>query len=61
MAESETRHALYVGWVMAQLQQRGFLVRNTGMTRVNRLHLMPVDTADICFEVDVPYPPDEWQ
>lgn len=53
----EARHALYVGWVMAQLAHQGFLVRMTGGVR---LHLMPPDDTSLCFEVDVPYPPDEW-
>jgi hypothetical protein len=57
-------HATYVGWVMAQLQHRGFLVRLDGGIK-NRLHVMPTvldpGEVDLCFEVEVPEPHHSWE
>ena len=55
------RHAMYVGWIMAQLSNKGLLVRvikNSEGEPINRLH---VDLLkDVCFEVDVPEPDKFW-
>jgi hypothetical protein len=54
---SEGRWSLYVGWMMSEFAHAGFIVR---IVSGHRLHLMPPDDRGVCFEIEVPYPPEEW-